>query len=420
MRKMMSDIVIVGGGAAGMFAAAIASELGSKVTLFERNKYLGRKLGITGKGRCNLTNNCSSKEVIENTPKNGRFLYSALDSFSPEDTMRFFERLGVRLKTERGGRVFPVSDKAAQVVSALRDYIVKQNVKIINQRVTDIEISDGSITAVNTEDLSVECKAVIIATGGLSYPATGSTGDGYKFAQKAGHTISEPVPSLVPLREAGNVCEKLQGLSLKNVQLKVFNSKNKLIFSDFGEMLFTHFGLSGPIILSASSHMRDFKNQKYYAKIDLKPALDEKKLDQRIVRDFEKYSNRDFENSLSDLLPRKMIPVVVELSGISPYQKVNSVTKEQRSKLVSLLKGFQVDILGPYSIESAIITSGGVNTKEVNPSTMESRLVSGLYFAGEVLDVDAYTGGFNLQIAWSTAYTAAISAAMKILSDNNM
>lgn len=417
MRKMTSDIVIIGGGAAGMFAAAAASDYGAKVILFEKNEHVGRKLGITGKGRCNLTNNCSVNEVISNIPNNGRFLFSALNAFTPDDTMLFFERIGVKLKTERGNRVFPVSDKAAEVVSALRKYIIARGVSIVNEAVTDIDISEGMVMGVFTENTYAGCKNIIIATGGLSYPKTGSTGDGYRFAKKAGHTVTYLKPSLVPLVEKGHICAKMQGLSLKNVKLYVYNQNDKLIYSDFGEMLFTHFGISGPLVLSASSHMRDFKNNNYYVKIDLKPALDEKKLDLRILRDFEKFSNRDFENSLFELLPKKMIPVAVEMSGVPGNIKVNSITKQQRSDLLSVIKGFRIDISGPRGIEEAIITSGGVCVKEIDPSNMASKLVSGLYFAGEILDVDAYTGGFNLQIAWSTAYVSGCDAALNSLSE---
>jgi len=419
MKTVTCDIAIVGGGAAGMFAAAIASELGARVTLFEKNEYLGRKLGITGKGRCNITNASTVKEIIENVPNNGRFLFSALNAFTPEDTMAFFEKIGVPLKTERGGRVFPVSDKAPQVVSMLRKYILSNNVRVINEKVTEINITDGCVTGVTTKDTVAQCKRVIVATGGLSYPITGSTGDGYEFAESAGHTVTDLSPSLVPLETEGAVCQAMQGLSLKNVSLKILNQKGKTVYSDFGEMLFTHFGISGPLVLSASSHMRDYANDRYTAEIDLKPALDDKKLDTRILRDFEKFANRDFENSLSELLPSKMIPVMVHLSGIAPDKKVNSITKEERAKLLHLIKHFTVEIKGPRPIDDAIITSGGVSIKEITPSTMESKLVSGLYFAGEVLDVDAYTGGYNLQIAWSTAYAAATDAAYGALSERN-
>lgn len=416
MREMTSDIVIIGGGAAGMFAAAVASEYGAKVTLIEKNKYLGRKLGITGKGRCNITNNCSVNEMISSITGNGRFLYSAFNGFTPEDTMAFFERIGVELKTERGGRVFPVTDKAAQVVTALRKKVLDGGVKIVNSEAKSIEYENGAVSSVITSDAKIKCSSVIVCTGGLSYPLTGSTGDGYIFAREAGHSVSELRPSLIPLVEDGDVCSKMQGLSLKNVRLTVFNSKNKEIFTDFGEMLFTHFGVSGPLVLSASAHMRDYEKEKYYLTIDLKPALDEAKLDSRILRDFDKYKNKDFENALSDLLHKKMIPVVVELSGIDPWKKVNSITKEERKALAFLIKHFRINIAGPRPIEEAIITAGGVSVRELKPSTMESKLKKGLYFAGEVLDVEAYTGGYNLQIAWSTAYAAASDAAMNTFS----
>ena len=415
MRKMTCDVAVIGGGAAGMFAAAIASEYGVKTALFEKNQYLGRKLGITGKGRCNITNNVPVRDVIANIPNNGKFLYSAMNAFSPEDTMNFFERIGVKLKTERGNRVFPQSDKAAQVVTALRNYLINNHVEIINEKAEKI-ITDGqAAVGVRTENTEVKCKCVILATGGLSYPKTGSTGDGYEMAKKLGHSVTGLRPSLVPLEEAGDKCAKMQGLSLRNVSFSVYNSKNKEVFSGFGEMLFTHFGVSGPLVLSASAHMRDMDREKYYGLIDLKPALDDKKLDLRILRDFEKYSNRDIENALTDLIHKTMIPAVIEASGIPNDTKANSITREQRARLLHNIKNFRVDIKGPRPIDEAIVTSGGVNIKEINPSTMESRLVPGLYFAGEIIDADAYTGGFNLQIAWATGYAAGCSAAMRVL-----
>ena len=418
MKATKTELAVIGGGAAGMFAAVVASGYGVNITLFERNEYLGRKLGITGKGRCNITNNGSVSKMIENIPGDGRFLYSALNAFSPSDTIEYFKSLGVKLKTERGGRVFPESDKASEVVNALRKAISSGGVSTINERVLSVFPNDEGFS-VKTNLRQVDAKAVIIATGGLSYPRTGSTGDGYKFAESNGHTITQLRPSLVPLVTESNICSRMQGLALKNVRMTVIDASGKELFSDLGELLFTHFGLSGPLVLSASAHMRNFKDNKYCVKIDLKPALDEKKLDLRLLRDFEKFSNRDFENSLSELLPRKMIPVIVELSGIAGTTKVNSITREQRKALLTLLKDFRINITGPRSIDEAIITAGGVSLKEVNPATMESKIVPGLYFAGEILDLDAYTGGYNLQIAWSTAHAAATAAAKKIIKSES-
>ncbi len=409
--KNMSDLIVIGGGAAGLFAAGTVASYGRSVTLIERNSKVGRKLGITGKGRCNVTNNCSVQTVIENIPTNPRFMYSALNLFSPEDTMRFFERQGVPLKTERGGRVFPQSDRAADIVNGLRAFCRKNGVEIVTASARELIFENGWVTGIKTDSSDFYAKKVLLCTGGKSYPATGSTGDGYIMAQKLGHTIVKPKGSLVPLEICGDICGRMQGFALKNVKLYVLNSKGKVIYDDFGEMLFTHFGVSGPIVLSASSHMRDFDKEHYSLRIDLKPALDEKKLDARILRDFEKFSNREFANSLGELAGRSMIPVLVELSGIPPEQRVNSITKQQRQELVKLFKEFMLEVKGPRPIEEAIVTSGGVSVKEIDPKTMESKLVKGLYFAGEIIDVDAYTGGFNLQIAWSTAYTAAVSIA---------
>lgn len=408
MKNLNADVAVIGGGAAGMMAAITAAYQGASVVVLEHNQYTGKKLRITGKGRCNVTNNCTAREVLENVPANGRFLFSAVNRFTPEDAMAFFENIGVALKTERGNRVFPQSDKAEDIVSALRKHMSDCGVKVIFDNALDIRADESGVSSVLAEKHEIFCKNVILCTGGVSYPMTGSTGDGYKMAKKLGHTIISPKPSLVPLEAVQNICGKMQGLALKNVKLSVFNSKDKLIYEDFGEMLFTHFGISGPIVLSSSAHMRDMDKEKYYVLIDLKPALDEKKLDLRILRDFEEFANRDFSNSLSKLLNKKMIPVVVDLSEIPPETKVNSITKEQRKKLLKILKGLRVDISGSRPIDEAIITSGGVSVKEINPSTMESKLVKGLFFAGEIIDVDAYTGGYNLQIAWSTAYSAGM------------
>lgn len=406
------NILVVGGGAAGLMAAGTAAENGARVTLFETNEKVGRKLFITGKGRCNVCNNCDTQGVLQNVPVNPRFLYSALGCFSPADVMAFFEAHGVPLKTERGNRVFPVSDKSADIIDALFTWIKRSGVTIIQKTVEQLEIQDGRVTGVRAGGKTYAGDRVIIATGGASYPQTGSTGDGYRFAKQAGHTVVPPNPSLVPLVEAGNTCRELMGLSLRNVQVTVFEN-NKKIFSEFGEMLFTHFGLSGPLILSASAHMRHFGSKEYYVEIDLKPALDEKTLDKRLLSDFDKHKNSDFINALGDLLPRKIIPVVVQVSEIDPHAKVNSITKAQRASLLHTLKHFRVEVSGKRPIAEAIVTTGGVSVREVSPKTMESKKCTGLYFAGEVLDVDAYTGGFNLQIAWSTGRLAGLSAAQK-------
>ena len=408
MNRLSADAVVIGGGAAGMLCSAVAAERGLDVILLEPNKVLGRKLRITGKGRCNVTNNCDIKEFLNNIPGDGRFLYSALNRLSPRDTMELFEGLGLRLKTERGNRVFPVSDNANDVASALQRYMNRAGVRVVHSSARHILTEDGAVTGVETSGGVIECRAAVICTGGLSYPLTGSTGAGYAMAQELGHTVTPTRPSLVPLESDDDYCAEMQGFSLKNVTLSAYED-GKLIYKELGEMLFTHFGVSGPLVLSASSHMRRFGEAKYELRIDLKPGLDEKKLDARLLRDFEKYANRDFANSLGDLAGKTMIPVLVRLSGIPAGTKVNSITREQRHELLKLLKNFPVSITGPRPIDEAIVTSGGVSTKEINPRTMQSKLVGGLYFAGEVMDLDAYTGGFNLQIAWSTAYVAANS-----------
>ena len=403
-------IAVIGGGAAGMMAAIFAARAGGEVTLFERNDRLGKKLRITGKGRCNVTNNCDLQEFLSNVPVNSRFLYAPLSRFGTDDTMAFFEDAGVPLKTERGKRVFPVSDKAEDIVSALKEQCREAGVQVICERVRGLKIEDGVIKGVSTNK-DFDFDAVIVCTGGKSYPRTGSDGDGYEFARRAGHTVTKILPSLVPIVEDGRLCASMQGLSLKNVQLTIVEkSSGKAIYRDFGEMMFTHFGLTGPLVLSASAHIHDIERGKYLAEIDLKPALDEKTLDNRILSDFAEFKNKDFANSLGKLLPQKMIDTVVRCSGIAPDKKVNSITKEERTALVHLLKHFTVPLLGFRPIDEAIVTSGGVSVKEINPKTMESKLVSGLYFAGEVIDVDAYTGGFNLQIAFSTAVLAGESA----------
>lgn len=404
-------VAVIGAGAAGLMAASAAAQAGAQVVLFEKNAKVGRKIMITGKGRCNVTNDCDVPSVLANIPVNPRFLYSALGKCSPADIMAFFEGLGVPLKTERGNRVFPVSDKALDIVDALFFHVKRLGVRLeLGCTVEGIETRDGAVCGVRVNGKVFAADRVIVATGGASYPATGSTGDGYTFARVLGHTIILPRPSLVPLVAEGDVCSKLMGLSLKNVRITV-RENEKPIFEDFGEMLFTHFGLSGPLILSASAHMRHFGSKQYRVDIDLKPALDEKTLDKRLLSDFEAHKNSDFINALGELLPRKLIPVVVERSGIDPRVKVHSVTKAQRQALLHLLKAFPVTITGARPIAEAIITTGGVSVKQVSPKTMESKLVKGLYFAGEILDVDAYTGGFNLQIAWATGRLAGQSAA---------
>ena len=409
-RWMMSKaIVVIGGGAAGMMAAISAAEQGASVTLLEPNERLGKKFNITGKGRCNLTNNAGQEELLANIPCNGKFLYSALSRFNAQDTMAFFEDLGVPLKTERGNRVFPVSDRAFDVSAALERRLNKLRVRVVRDRAENLEMKDGAICGVVGEQGHYPASAVILATGGVSYPATGSTGEGHRMAAEAGHTITPLRGSLVPLRDFG-VGRALQGLSLRNVGLTVFEN-SKRIYTDFGELVFTHFGLSGPLILSASAHMRRFGERAYHLEIDLKPALDEAALDRRLLADFEKYCNQDFCNALNDLLPKKLIPEIVRASEIDPRQKVHGITKEQRRGLLQILKHFPVVIAGPCPVADAIVTSGGVKVKEIDPATMASKRVRGLYFAGEIIDVDAYTGGFNLQIAWSTGRAAGIAAA---------
>ena len=408
MNEWKTEILVVGGGAAGMLAAGTAAERGGRVTLLEQNNRLGKKLYITGKGRCNVTNRCTAEEVLHNVPRNPRFLYSAMNAFPPEEAMAFFESLGCPLKTERGDRVFPASDKSASVVDALRGWLGKNGVRVEQGRAASLLLSDGRVMGVRTGAGEMPAERVILCTGGCSYPLTGSTGDGYRLAEQAGHTVVPPRGSLVPLEEAGEDCAEMAGLSLRNVSLKLLDGKGKTVYQDFGELLFTHFGLSGPTALSASAHMEPGKP--YTVELDLKPALDEKKLDDRLLRDFDKYRNRDFENALGDLLPKSMIPVAVARSGIPPDRKVNAITKEQRRALLAVCKHFRVPILGVRPVEEAIVTAGGVKTSEVNPKTMASRLCEGLYFAGELLDVDAYTGGFNLQIAWATGRAAGLAA----------
>ena len=408
---MKYDGIVVGGGPAGMFAAIEAAGQGKRILLLERNDRLGKKLLITGKGRCNVTNNCTAQEVLQNTPRNGRFLYSALTAFPPEKTMAFFEEKGCQLKTERGNRVFPVSDKAQSILECLQKELRNRKVTVRTARVKQIIVLDGRAVGVKTQEETIISDWVILATGGASYPTTGSTGDGYDMASALGHTIIPAVGSLVPLETAGNDCQDMQGLSLRNVGVKLLNAKGKVLYKDFGELLFTHFGVSGPTVLSASCHL---KGDGCRLNIDMKPALEEEKLDERIRRDLEMYKNRAMENALIDLLPRSMIPVVLRRLEIDPAMQANSLTKQKRRALVELLKNFSVEITGKRPVAEAIITSGGVKVSEIDPKTMESKLIPGLYFAGEVIDCDAYTGGFNLQIAWATAYAAASAAAGKV------
>ena len=409
---MKYDGIVIGGGPAGMFAAITAAEQGSKVLLLEKNDRLGKKLLITGKGRCNVTNNCDEREVLQNIPRNGRFLFSAMAAYPPEKIMAFFEKSGCPLKTERGNRVFPVSDKAASILDCLKDQLRRHKVTVQTSKVKSVLIENGVAIGVETDKEKIFANWVLLATGGASYPTTGSTGDGYAIAAKLGHTVIPAEGSLVPLETLGHDCQDMQGLSLRNVGVKLLNAKGKVLYKDFGELLFTHFGVSGPTVLSASAHL---KGEGCVLSLDLKPALDEAKLDDRILRDLEMYQNRSMENALTDLLPRSMIPVVLRRLEIDPNLQANSLKKQQRRALVELLKGFTVTVSGKRPVAEAIITSGGIKVSEIDPKTMESKLVPGLYFAGEVIDCDAYTGGFNLQIAWATAYAAAMAVAGKSL-----
>ena len=416
-------VVVIGGGPAGMMSAVMAKEAGNRVILIEKMKSLGRKLLITGKGRCNITSSLPIEEFIKNTPGNGKFLYSAFNNFSNEDIINFLKEEGLEVKEERGNRIFPVTDKSQDVLNCFIKRLKKDKVEIhLGERVEEIlydEKNEGKIvTGIRTTNGKIEADKIILATGGKSYPLTGSTGDGYCLAQKLGHTITNLKPSLVPIEVfEKNICKNLQGLSLRNVSIKIVDNENKKeIYSDFGEMLFTHFGVSGPIILSSSAHLvryknidEKFKNKNIKIIVDFKPALSEEKLEARILRDFEEFKNKQFKNSLDKLLPQKLIPVIIELSNIKKKKKVNEITKEERKKLVILLKNFTLTLEKLRPIEEAIITSGGINIKEINPKTMESKLVKNLYFAGEIIDVDSYTGGFNLQIAYSTGYVAGLS-----------
>ncbi|HFQ7767792.1 TPA: NAD(P)/FAD-dependent oxidoreductase [Clostridioides difficile] len=407
----MKKIVIIGGGPAGMIAASTACEKGYDVTLIEKNHKLGKKLAITGKGRCNITNACEIEELIENVPTNGKFLYSAFYTFTNDDVISMFNNLGVKTKTERGKRVFPESDKAFDIVNALERQLKSKKVNILlNSKVEKIISKNNKIEKVILNNKKeIECDSVVVATGGLSYPLTGSTGDGYKFAISQGHTIIDTKPSLIGIEVQESFTKDLEKLSLRNVEIRVFNSKQKKVYSDFGELEFTKFGLDGPIIKSASCRMKDTRKENYTILLDLKPALDEEKLDKRVQKDFQKYTNKKFEKALDDLLPKKLIPVIINLSEINPNTVVHQISREQRKNLVHLLKNLKFTVKRYRPIEEAIITSGGVKVNEINSSTMESKLVEGLFFAGEVIDIDAYTGGFNLQIAFSTGYLAGFN-----------
>lgn len=408
MKPILADAVIIGGGAAGSFCAITAARRGLSVIALEPNEKIGRKLRITGKGRCNVTNNSDIRTVMNHIPDHSRFLYGALTRFSPEDTMQFYEDLGIPLKTERGNRVFPVSDNANDIADALQNELRRLGVTIIHEKAVDLITEDGRICAVDTSNQRIRTDRCVIATGGKSYPKTGSEGSGYRLASKLGHSIVSPLPSLVPLVSDDRCCAELQGLSLRNIELSAFED-DKSIYRERGEMLFSHFGITGPLVLSASAHMRHFGTAEYKVILDLKPALDEKTLDLRILRDFSKYQNKAIRNALGDLLPKAMIPVILSRIAVPGGKPVHEITKEERKKLVHELKNFTITINGTRPIEEAVVTAGGVSTDEINPRTMESKLVSGLYFAGEIMDLDAYTGGYNLQIAWSTANLAGNS-----------
>ena len=402
-------IIVIGAGAAGLIAAGKAAQSSCEVVLLERNDRVGKKLLITGKGRCNITNNAETEDMIGMYPTNPKFLYSALYTFTNSDIIELIEKHGTKTKVERGGRVFPVSDKAADVVAALRKYALKPNVELIQTRVTGLIIKDGEVKGVRTGKGEMLSDRVIVCTGGCSYPGTGSTGDGYAFARQAGHTVTELRPSLVPLETNERFVKDIMGLSLKNVKITAFNEKGKKKYEDFGEMLFTHFGISGPIVLSMSAHLRNGSG--YRVEIDLKPALDDGKLKARIMRDFETAGKKHLINSLDALLPKAIIPVIIEMSGIDSHKPVCEITREERAALIAAIKHFKLTIKGFRPIEEAIVTSGGVKVSEIDSSTMESKKVKGLYFAGEVIDIDGYTGGFNLQAAFSTGYIAGMNAA---------
>lgn len=407
---MRYDGVVIGGGPAGMFAAITAANMGCHVLLVEKNDRLGKKLLITGKGRCNVTNDCLAQDVLQNIPRNPRFLYSAMEAYPPQKIMYFFQKNGCPLKVERGNRVFPTSDRSSSVLDCLTKQLKNANVTVLEGRAEKILVDDHGVSGVQVNGSSISASWVILATGGVSYPSTGSTGDGFVMAETLGHSVISPEGSLVPLETVNSDCFSMQGLSLRNVAIKLVDSKGKLLYKDFGELLFTHFGVSGPTVLSASAHLR---GEHCKLLIDMKPALDEGKLNARILRDLEQYRNRSMENALTDLLPRSMIPVVLNRLGINPLLQANSLKKEDRRELVRLLKSFSIEISGKRPVSEAIITSGGIKVAQIDPKTMESKLVPGLYFAGEIIDCDAYTGGFNLQIAWATAYAAGTAVGCR-------
>lgn len=404
-------VIVIGGGASGLIAAGTASKTADKVILIEKNDIIGKKLLITGKGRCNITNSADIEDMISQYPRNSKFLYSSLYTFTNDDIIRLIEEQGVKTKVERGGRVFPVSDKAGDVVSALKRYAFQNNVELVRGTAKSLIIENGEAKGIRTECEDIRGDSVIVCTGGKSYPRTGSTGDGYKFAKQAGHTIIEPKASLIPVITEEKWVKDIMGLSLRNIKITAFNEKNKSVYSDFGEMLFTHFGISGPVVLSMSAYLKNIGREKYRIEIDLKSALTDEQLSARLIRDFEKYNKKHLLNSLDDLLPKALIPVIIALSGIDPHKAVNEITREERSELVRLLKHFPLTAVGVRPVEEAIVTAGGVKVSEINPSTMESKLVKGLFFAGEVIDVDGYTGGYNLQAAFSTGYLAGMSAS---------
>ncbi len=407
--KFEYDVAVIGGGPAGLTSAITSSSLGKKTLLIEKNSFCGKKLNITGKGRCNVTNNCDVQTFLTNVTRNNKFMYKAISEFSPQDVMNFFERLGVPLKTERGNRVFPVSDKAKDITNALVKEAKANGVEILYNRVRSIKYENDIFTIEFSNNTKARAKSVIICTGGVSYPATGSTGDGYKFAKQFGHDIISPTPSLVPLESPDNICKKAMGLSLKNVGVKFITKHGKVLYSSEGEMLFTHFGVSGPLVLSASAHLNNLKDE-IILYIDLKPALDEATLDKRLLKIFDECKNKDFINSLDSLLPQKIIEPIISYSQIPSRKKVNLITKEERKQLGHIIKNLPINISSFRPIDEAIITSGGINVKEINPSTMESKIVKGLFFAGEIIDIDCYTGGFNLQVAFSTGYVAGMNA----------
>ncbi len=408
-----SRVAVVGGGAAGLYATALLLQAGIDVTLFEHKSETGKKLLITGKGRCNLTNDCTPEEFLQEVTRNPRFLMSAIHRCPPSSVMRFFETLGVQLKVERGRRVFPASDKSRDIVNALRS--ATRNAKIIHEKVMHLLTEDGRVRGIRTKEAEYRFDTVLLATGGRSYPLTGSDGSGYLLAQEAGHKITDIKPSLVPLESSASFCGELQGVAPKNIAFTICERESgRVLYRDFGEMLFTHFGISGPVVISASAHLRDTDISKLDAVIDWKPALDEKDLDARLLSDFAEYANRDFANALNALLPARVIPVVIRMSGIDPHKKVNSLTRAERLSLLKILKGFRIPLSHTRPIEEAIVTSGGVDVRRVDPKTMMSRETEGVYFAGEMLDVDAYTGGYNLQIAFSTAFVATEAIKEKI------